>query len=238
MSVTPEELAAYADGQLEGAELARVEAAIAADPALAAEVAAHRQLKARLAAHFAPILDEPVPERLGALLSGNGGGAEVVDFAAAAQRRDARRAPPQRGWLRYVGPALAASLVLGLFIAQPGGAPGGAGAELAAALDSQPAGAAPGPDGVRVVMTFARADGTLCRGFAAPGGSGVACRAGAGWKLERSLPGASAQNTDYRQAASEDGELMAAIQDLAAAPPLDPAAERAAMARGWRAARN
>jgi anti-sigma factor RsiW len=62
MSISPEMLAAYADDQLDGAERAMVEQALAQDPALAQEVATHRALRARLVAHFAPILEETLPK--------------------------------------------------------------------------------------------------------------------------------------------------------------------------------
>ena len=42
MSVRREELAAYADGELDAAREAEVATAVAADPALAREVEAHR----------------------------------------------------------------------------------------------------------------------------------------------------------------------------------------------------
>ena len=68
MTPTPEQLAAFADDQLEGAEHDSVGAAIAADPALARQVEAHRALKARLGQHFAPIAQAPVPDHFAALL--------------------------------------------------------------------------------------------------------------------------------------------------------------------------
>ena len=77
MSIDRETLAAYAEGQLDGAERLRVEAAIAADPALADEVAAHRALGERLRAHFAPIMDLPVPDRLRDAVRPS---AEVIDL--------------------------------------------------------------------------------------------------------------------------------------------------------------
>jgi anti-sigma factor RsiW len=73
MSVTDEQIAAYADGELQGADKARIAEAIAADPALAQKLDAHKALKAKLGAHFAPILDAPVPDRLTALLRAQSG---------------------------------------------------------------------------------------------------------------------------------------------------------------------
>jgi anti-sigma factor RsiW len=61
MSVTREELAAFADGELEPARAAEVAALVEGDPALAAQVQAHRALKERLGGPFAPILAATVP---------------------------------------------------------------------------------------------------------------------------------------------------------------------------------
>ena len=62
--ITAEELIAYADGELDGADRARIEAALAADPALAAKVDKQRALRAKLARAYAPIADEAAPQRL------------------------------------------------------------------------------------------------------------------------------------------------------------------------------
>ena len=70
MNITDETLAAYADGELDGAEKERVAAAVAADPALAAKIEAHHALKARLAAHYAPLAEQAAPPHLAALFSG------------------------------------------------------------------------------------------------------------------------------------------------------------------------
>ena len=71
MTIEPEMLMAYADGVLDPLNAKRVERAIAADPALGEDVARHRRLKARLAEAYAPIGEEPVPDRLAAMLSSN-----------------------------------------------------------------------------------------------------------------------------------------------------------------------
>ncbi|MFN3843995.1 MAG: zf-HC2 domain-containing protein, partial [Rehaibacterium terrae] len=63
MRISDERLMAYVDGELDAAQAAQVEAAIAADPALAAAVARQRRLRERLRAAFDPVLDQPVPER-------------------------------------------------------------------------------------------------------------------------------------------------------------------------------
>lgn len=62
--ITEERLQAYVDGRLSQAERAAVEAELAADATLAGQVAAYRAQNETLCAAFAPVLDEPVPERL------------------------------------------------------------------------------------------------------------------------------------------------------------------------------
>lgn len=232
MTVTRDELAAWVDGVMTGEEATRVFAAVEADPVLASEAAQMRALRGALSAHFAPILSEPVPDRLSALLN-PGEGAQVVDFTAARQAAAARPALRQ-GWLRYGGAAIAAALVLAVVLRVPSGGAVYAEGPLVAALDAQMAASQPADAPVRIVLSFAKADGSLCRGFTSAERNGVACRDARGWKLERSLPGTSVQSTDYRQAGSGGAELMAAIEGLAAGEPLDAAGEAAAAARGWR----
>lgn len=70
-TIAEHELQAYVDGELAPDEIARVEAAIAANPALAAQVERERRLRAQLRAAFDPVLDEPVPARFAALLRGD-----------------------------------------------------------------------------------------------------------------------------------------------------------------------
>lgn len=235
MTVTPEELAAFADGELDQARASEIAAAIAADPNLARQLASHRALKGLLASHYAPICAEPVPDRLAGLLQLREAelAAIVVDFAAAREAREAKRRIPRWSWL--VGPAMAAGL--GLVLLRPamtGDSPGYAGPALAAALDTRlsadPAQAAQ----PRILLSFANAGGEFCRAYAAPEQSGIACRDGEGWRIEREGPGAVAAGGDYRQAGSVAEDLLAAAQELASGPALDRAGEEAALAKGWR----
>lgn len=241
MTVTPEELAAYADDELDAARAAEVEAAIAADPALARQVEQHRALRGLLSAHYAPIAAEPVPDRFAALLGGAKqepapaapASPEVIDFAAARESRAARRRLPRWTWV--AGPALAATLALLVLVRAPGGTDGYAGAQLASVLDTQLSGESAPAGEPRVLLSFARADGSLCRAFAASESSGIACRDARGWKIERRAPGIAPEAGDYRQAGSPVEALMQQAQDMAGdAGALDPAAEAAARAKGWR----
>ncbi|MBC2666149.1 hypothetical protein H7F51_11530 [Novosphingobium flavum] len=246
MTITPEQLAAYADGELDEAEARVVEAALGQNVELQAELAAHRALKARLAAHFAPVAEEAVPDHLAALLRAAPPvevpavarvEAEVIDFAAARAARKAAQAaqarPARARWPRWAGPALAASLVLavlGIGLRPSGNEAGGA---LGAALDRQLAAGQSGSEPVRILISFRDKAGTLCRGYAEGAGSGIACHVGGGWKVIRQFGGAAAEQGQYRQAGSASEQVFAAAQDLAEGEALDEQGERTARAAGW-----
>lgn len=223
MSVTPEELAAYADGELDAAREMNVAAAVAADPALEAQVRAHRALRARLGAHFAPIMDAPLPERLTAPLRGQQ--AEIIDLAAARERRSPR-------WSWMVAPALAASLALAVFL--PRGGDDYASGTLADTLDAQLVAAQPADAPTRILLSFRDESGSYCRAFAGAAQSGIACRDAEGWRLVTEGEGAPAQKGEYRMAGNPAAEMLERAQAMAAGPALDAAQEEAAKARGWR----
>lgn len=224
MTIDRETLIAFADGELSEIERRRVEKAVAADPALAREVEAHRRLRERLAAHYAPVADAPVPDRLAALLE-----EKVVPIEAARERRAARFAPQH--WA-----AIAATLVLGLAIGGSldrggNGASIAIGGQLERALDTQLASAQPADAAVRIGLSFRSTDGTLCRTFERESLAGIACHQDGGWQLRRAS-WSPRQDAQYRQASST--EMMAAAQEMMAGEPLDAAGEKAAMEGGWR----
>lgn len=232
MTVTREELTAFADGELTGEREAAVAAAVAADPALAREVEAHRALRMTLAEHYTPVVSAPLPDRLTALLD-RPQKAEVVDFVEAKERRRARRMFPRWGWI--AGPALAASLALVLIL--PGSREDGAAyadAQLASILDSRlVAEQAPDAD-TRVLLSFRAQGGEFCRVFTGEDGGGIACRNAEGWRLETLGEGSAAASTDYRMAEASDAALLTRAQEMAQGPALDAAAEARAKAKGWR----
>ena len=226
MTIEPEMLMAYADGELDPLNAKRVERAIAGDPALAQEVERHRALRKRISDSFAPIADERVPDRLAALLKSN-----AVDLPTLGTR------PILTRW--RAAAALAACLVLGLTIGisvSRGPVSSGAGGlyasgSLAAALDDQVGGA----DGaVKVAVSFRDKRGAYCRVFSSSATDGIACRDASGWALRRTQQGSTTQHGDYAQAGSPDPDLMAAAQDMMAGEPLDAKAEAAARGAGWR----
>lgn len=236
MSISPEELAAFADGQLRGEAKARVAAAVAADPELARKLEAHRALAARLSAHYAPVLDRPVPDRLSSLLADTDqaeeeAAGEVIDLSAARERRETRRRLPGWGW---AGGAIAAALVAALVFNTGDDANRSmhADARLASALDTQlVSDQAPDAD-TRILLSFRNPAGEFCRAYAQADASGIACKDGDGWRQQLIVPGASNSPGEFRMAASE-AEIMTAAQELAAGPALSAEEEAAARAAGW-----
>jgi len=236
MTITPERLAAFADGELPEDEMRRIEALVAADSGLARQVAAHRELRHRLSAHFEPILKAPLPDHLAVLLARPD--LQVVDLARARQRRDSRRGMPR--WTWFAAPALAASLVLTLMlpthdkreIPQVDGHTYAAG-PLADALNEQLSAIQPASAQTRILLSFKDSAGAYCRAFSGKEQAGIACRDENGWQLRKLIGGAQVEGGDYRQAGSEDAALMMLAQDMAPEGALDAGQEQAAKARGW-----
>ena len=235
MTISPEILAAYADGELGAAERHEIEAALATDPALRAQLEAHRALKARLAGIFAPVAAEPVPARLREALRATAPGANVIDFARAADRK--RRPALTSPWIRFGGPALAASLVLALVGLNRGTSVGYADGQLGQALDNQLAATQPADGPVRILLSFRDHQGTYCRGYAEGGRAGIACREAQGWRLREEIADKASRTGEFRQAGSGEARVMEAIQDMADGPALDDREERMARSALWRAGR-
>ncbi|MFC3076899.1 anti-sigma factor family protein [Phenylobacterium terrae] len=238
-------LMAYVDGELDETQRQALEASIAGDPQLAREVERQRALRAGVQGAFAGVLDEPVPDRLTALIAG-----EAADEAPLVLRPQfGARKPKTRSFRAAHWAAMAASLVLGAGIGLAAGfgpglldpAPiateGGrmvARGALADALDGQLAADAAGE--VQVGLSFRAQDGAYCRTFVMAGAqvAGLGCRQGEGWTV-RATADAPAGQGDYRTAASATpAPILAAVEGLIAGEPLDASQEAAARARGWR----
>lgn len=226
MTISPEELAAFADGELAPGRRAEVAAAVASDPDLAAQVEAHRRLRARLAGHFSPIARQPVPDQLAAMLGPKE--AEVVDFAAARERVEARRRLPR--WSFYAGPALAASLALALFL--PRGGSDGLDPQLLAALDNQLVARQADDAQTRILLSFRNREDQYCRAYSVPGRSAIACRTPGGWEDRAEVAYSAQAKTDFRQASTNP--IFEQVQQMAAGPALDAEQEAAARKAGWR----
>lgn len=237
--ITIETLMAYADGELPPLEAKRVERAIAADPALARQVDDHRKLRAMLANGFAPVVEQPVPDRLTAMLRAPAS-APVIDLAQVRRSRASARG----GWRRWGMPAaIAASLVIGIMVGErvdtgPVSTRGGtlvASGALAQALDTQLASAQAGSGAsLKMLVTFRNQQGAICRSFSGARLSGIACRDGDAWQLRETRGGIARPATQFQQAGSADAALMADAQAMMAGDPLDAEAEAKAQAKGWR----
>lgn len=220
------EVMAFVDGEADPALAERLHAALLRDPALAAQVERQRALRARLVRAFASDLDEPVPERLRALLP------------------PPRRPVPARTLPRWGGWALAASLLagigLGWWARTPGEAapwqlgPEGLTAQgaLASALERQPGS---GGGALRIPVTVRDAAGRPCRAFVLEASAGLACRGDAGrWAITLLAASPAAPAGGLRPAASPlPAAVLQAVDAVAAGPSLGPDEEDAAIARGW-----
>lgn len=233
-----EEFFAWLDGELHGEAADRVAAEVASDPELQRLAEQHRALNRRLKSAFDPIAAAPVPDALRPTAPPTGG--QVLDFAAARERRERRGglSLPQQA------AALAASLALGLVVGgrldrtapSPVAVEGGklvAAADLGEALERRLA-SAPADGGARIGLTFRDGSGAICRTFTDAGSSGLACREGGDWRIRGLFEGPEGQGGDYRMAAGIAPGLAAMVEETMTGEPFDAEQERAARERGWR----
>jgi hypothetical protein len=224
VSVTREELAAFGDGELDPDRARAVGAAVADDPILAEQLLAHRRLRERLVTHFGPILAAPVPERLTMSLRPP---SEVIDLSLVRAQRMRRVAR----WSWIAGPALAASIALGVFLSRGGDYAQG---PLEAALETQLVAQQSGQEPIRILLTFRDKRGDYCRAFAAQAQSGIACRDERGWLLRMTEAGARSEEGEYRTAGVPAANVLEAAQRQAAGPALAAGDEQRARAHHWR----
>ncbi len=240
MTFDDETVMAYVDGELEPPARAALEAAMAGDPQLAQRVEAQRALRARLQRACAPLLDEPVPERLLSAARGEPQRATVLPL---------RAREPVRRWSWPQWSAIAASLVMGALFgplllrssAGPVTTRDGrllAAGALAQALSQQLASTQAPDTAVRIGLSFRTRDGSYCRSFLVRAPSplaGVACREPDAWRMQllaAAAPDAAAGA--YRPAAAAmPAAVTQAVDALIAGEPLDAAAEAAARSRAW-----
>ncbi|MDX3910410.1 MAG: anti-sigma factor [Sphingobium sp.] len=227
-AISEEMLLAYADGELDEVSRRRVEASLARDQALAARLAAHRSLTAKLVESYAPLAEAPVPDRFAALLT---------------QPQKIASKPFARRPFAWSGLAIAASLAFGVFVGQELGNKAAplsvqrgqlvAQGALKEALDTQLASNQPTDAATRIGLTFRAKDGRWCRSFDGRDVAGVACRAGTDWRLEQVLPGRVSQ-AEFRQASSEDERISATVEALMADQPADARAEKMGLDDDWK----
>jgi hypothetical protein len=223
--VSDEMLMAFVDGELEPQAAEEVARAIAAEPGLAQRADAFRTSRGLARDAFAPVMAEPVPERL-------------VDTIM--QRHAGESAAPGRpGLLRSALPlaaavALAAGLggyLLGQAAVAPDAAPLLGGPALAEAIGATPSGEQrtvriAGRDvSVRVLAAYA-VDGGLCRTFEAVAAAseatrGIGCRFGEAWHVDVAV--AMPDTTGFAPAGAGGlASLDAYLDALGAEGPLGP----------------
>jgi hypothetical protein len=238
-------IAAYIDGELPPAERSTFEAEMAADPALAAEVARWRGNDTALQSAFgsADAIDDALLARLGL------NEAKVVSLDAARAARAAATASaagPARRWPWPAAGALAAGLAVLLVFGNPQTpqVPQGPDSSLLfqAALQDLPSAATASLDGGATVsprLSFVAGDGRFCREFALAGPrgpqAGIACRTGSRWQVEALVSAATpGQNPGLTTAAGADtAALDAAYKRLQASDPLNADAESQAISARW-----
>ena len=236
--LTDDKFFAWLDGELSGAEAAKVEARVAADPELAARADQHRALTGRLRAAFSAVAEAPVPDRIAAPLKAPQ--PRVVSLAGWRAKSAEQRFGGVPQWA-----AMAATLALGMFVgtlvdkgsnSAPVEARDGAiyaAGNLDTALERQLASAGTGVD-VRVGLTFRDQSGTICRSFTGEAASGLVCRDGGDWRLRGLFAAPEGQGGDYRMAAGQDPNLAELIDSTIVGDAFDAEQEAKARERGWR----
>lgn len=243
-------LQAYVDGELDASATASIDAALVQDALLAHRVQQARAVRAELNAAFDPVLEEPVPAHLAALLKAPAPPATIsVAPLAMARRRPGSGANRHRLRRRWFVPAaaVAASLaVLSVAIFWRGNgdlvrvqdnrqfAAGALSRALDQTLASEPEQGA----SIRVGLTFRSADGQICRTFVAhakPAMAGLACHGQAGWALPAYSTVSEPASGGLRQAGSGlPPEVQAAVDARIRGDAFNAQQERAARDSGWR----
>ena len=199
MNIPDELLAAYVDGELHGAERARVEQAIAHDARLAQRVAQYRAMRARLRGGFDSALHEPMPQRMlqVARSASRPATAQVIDLARV--RAERKRRNERRRLLQPHRIAIAASVLAGLLVgglAERLWSDGSvtdihngelvAQGTLADTLNNQLTDSSTPGSRFHVGMTFRSKGGDYCRTFSEtdnPALAGLACREQEQWRI-------------------------------------------------------
>jgi hypothetical protein len=250
VSVSDDTLMAYADGEVDAATRAIIEAAMRDDPEIRRRIEAHRALREAMQGAFSEVLDEPVPQRLIDAARGHNAApaGNVVDLTHA--RRAAGDAPGRR---RIWQPAaMAASVLVGVALGYLGWHGSNtwvrtnsngelvAGAGLAGALSNQLSQDRSAGLVAITGLSFRAKTGDFCRTFSLTGAnasSGLACREHDGWKIKVLAQSPSAPNSsNFRPAASSiPPAVRAVVEESIDGEPLDQAGEIAARKQGWTA---
>jgi hypothetical protein len=254
MNIPDELLAAYVDGQVQGAERARIEQAIARDARLAQRVAQYRASRSRLRGVFDNAVHEPISQRLlqSARSASRPTSAQVIDLARV--RAERRRRNERNRLLQPHHIAIAACLVGGLLTGAVAerlingnrmteyqdGALVARGA-LADALDNQLADTPVPGNAFRVGMSFRTRSGNYCRTFSASDThtlAGLACHEQEHWRIVTLVstqpPVSVGPVASHSVAVSLSPLLLQTVRERMAGEPLDAQAESKARGSDWR----
>jgi hypothetical protein len=257
VKIDDELLVAYADGELDAAQVARVERAVSADPSLQARLAALTRAGELTREVFEAKGHDPVPSALiGAIMTGSTAPRQSAD----ASRRSLRQRLAD--WWQIPLPAAAfgalALLAIGGLLGYllPHGTPQ-AGAITTAGevppdsplhllLQEQPSGGtlAAGALNLEVLATFVDGE-RVCREYRATNDTGpyeyhagIACRAGDAWQVAISVDDYIEQQLAggvYETASNRLHEAIDLFIDTyIGVDPIDDAAESLLLERGWR----
>ncbi|WP_439471867.1 hypothetical protein [Brevundimonas sp.] len=238
-SYDDETLMRRVDGELTPEQGAAIDAAAAADPALADRIAVLRSLRTLTREAF-PAAPDPRDDALAALIAGPA--APVRGGPSWTARLKAAFAP---SLLPVWGAGVAAAFVLGLMVGGPGEPPGFvvgpqgqiADASLTRVLDQRLAGQGADADGRAVGLTFKDGEGRWCRTFSAgdAGVAGLACRSHDRWSVQALAPFSGAGPDAIRTASADiPAAVLAAVDAAQAGDTLDPVAEARARDEGWK----
>ena len=247
MRYDDETLMAYADGELDAPLRDEIEAALAADPALARRVEQQRALREKLSGAYTEVLDAPVPARLetaaraGANPAAKPPRGKVLQFPA----RTARA--PAAPWRAREWTAMAASLLIGVFLSwriftAADSSPMVAGenalvarGELALALDRQLASEQSTDAPVLIGLTFRAREGGYCRSFMmrATRTAGLACRAGSEWQIAATDSSAASAGEMQQASSTLPPSILRIIESRMEGAALDAEGEKNAKAGSW-----
>ncbi len=235
---------AFVDGELTADDERKIAAEIAGDPALGSWVNEQRALKAHLAADFAPVLSEPVPERFERMIIDAPVRSSTPDFGNVF-RRFWSTLPAARIWIPAGAAAAGIAIGIGISSLIPPGtmlqSRDGilvASGDLARVLSTQLAADQNPSAPLRVTISFVDKAGDYCRSFQTSGTgnalAGIACRSNGQWRVIATAEAKLPAFGQFRQAAAAlPDSLRAVINDTISGPPLNADAERGALARNW-----
>lgn len=241
MGITDQLLMAYVDGELAPDLAALILSRLETEPDLLARLEQHQQLRRQLSALYSPVMSEPLPPGLTALLSKDGAATVTPLRRPTGTMKVFSRLGG--GWPIW---AAAAACLLGVglsemrhagdTVARSGDGRILAAGPLARSLEQTLAADATA-SGAKIMASFQDRTGRYCRVFQESGlQDGVACKEGGRWQVIALAASAAATPPvqGYRQASSALApSVAAAVDELQGVGALTPEQERQARTQQW-----